>query len=276
MRSRRPIIATDINYWKYLYEGGLACPKIAELVDRDPGVIWRVLTRERVQLRDNRKYTVDEYFFDLPLHLESQRYWLGFVIADGIIRPNMLVIKLGHKDRLHLVKFKKDIQSSHPIKDAEETRGSKTYYSSTISIGSVYLTSSLSQYGVIQNKMYRSYVPRGLENDIPFWRGVFDGDGGFSLRDRKDGSRATLTGSEKIIASFRDFIFKHTNSYPKIRQVKQTFSVEFGGNGLCRDIAHLLYDDASVFLERKMKLAQQLFSLEVRKRNVRKGNTRSS
>ena len=42
---------------------------------------------------------------------EEKAYWLGFIVADGYLNINkhMLRIKLGNRDRSHLIKFIKFI-----------------------------------------------------------------------------------------------------------------------------------------------------------------------
>lgn len=62
-----------------------------------------------------RLYSYDEKFFEI-IDNEEKSYWLGFIMADGCITKNKLIISLSEKDKSHLEKFKESIQSTHPIK----------------------------------------------------------------------------------------------------------------------------------------------------------------
>lgn len=273
MRKPRKFEEPEIKYIIESYKSGRTLAGIGLELDRHAAAVHRVLKREGITGRSIRRYTIDEKFFSPPLVTEEQKYWLGFILADGVIRPNMLVVKLQAGDFHHLEKLKASLSSNHPLKFATEIRkGGSSHDSVTVSLCSIKLVKSLSEYGVVQNKVHKTFVPEFLSKDRHFWRGVFDGDGGFNPRSARYGWRTGLTGSEDVVRCFRDFISSHTGALPKLRQVGETFSVQFGGNGVSQEIARLLYTGSTVYLDRKALLVEDLLKLKVQKRNCRKTN----
>ena len=63
---------------------------------------------------------------------EEKAYWLGFIVADGYLNldKHMLRIKLGHKDKQHLIKFINFIGGEESMLKYEihSITGNKNYY----------------------------------------------------------------------------------------------------------------------------------------------------
>lgn len=122
---------------------------------------------------------------------DNTAYWLGFLAADGSIHKNrhQLMIGLSRKDRPHLEKFIKFIESDVEINDRNmvcSTNG-KSYPSSLIHIYNKELVDDLAQYYIIANKSnqnidFLKYIPEPYK--IYFVLGYFDGDGFYTNTEK--------------------------------------------------------------------------------------------
>jgi hypothetical protein len=143
-----------------------------------------IFRRNGIQMRSRsqakRKYSLDEYFFDV-IDSESKAYWLGFLAADGSVcdRNHSIKVGLSSKDRGHLCKFKEALGSARPIYDGYTTLSNgKTYGHCEFSVGSIHVYYSLSRLGIKSNKSF-TCQPWLCSVDLVrhYWRGVVDGDG---------------------------------------------------------------------------------------------------
>ena len=67
-------------------------------------------------MHPNRKYHVNSNYFD-TINTEGKAYWLGFLFADAAVHPNRpsVALSLAMRDVDHLKKFKRYLNSGHPI-----------------------------------------------------------------------------------------------------------------------------------------------------------------
>ena len=72
--------------------------------------ITRLLEKQNIELRGNRKYFFNESIFD-NIDTAEKAYWIGFITADGYIneKRGWLSIQLQYSDIDHLKKFAKFI-----------------------------------------------------------------------------------------------------------------------------------------------------------------------
>jgi DNA invertase Pin-like site-specific DNA recombinase len=101
------------------YVEGESGPVLARDFGVTDGAILGVLQRHGVPRRSSsealRRYSCDHSFFD-EIDTEAKAYWLGFIAADGCVTDkNVLSISLSSRDHDHLLRFKADIQASHPV-----------------------------------------------------------------------------------------------------------------------------------------------------------------
>lgn len=204
-----------------------------------------------------RKYLVDKTFFE-KIDTPEKAYWLGFISADGwVCDQNKLSIELKNTDENHLKKFKKNIKSAHPITQR------KNRDACLIQIGSRKIVQDLKKMGITPNKslILKScqLVPEHLLKD--YWRGFIDGDGSIHI-DRKNW-RINLTGAYEICKDFDLFLHKKLNTNTREpnqkNKTKNTFLSIYGGNIQIKKICSLLYENSSVYLDRKYKLAKNIF-----------------
>jgi hypothetical protein len=212
-----------------------------------------------------RKHAVNLSYFR-KISTENKAYWLGFIAADGYVRetcPYSLSIGLKASDLGHLLKFKKEIEYSGPITYTAKTNSYR------IIIYSKELVEDLNRLGIRQRKSLTLKSWKGPKKYMRhYWRGVFDGDGCFSIcrKKRKNGATykpwvASIVGSKDMMTSFRRYVKNNsTNKYKRgnLFRYKKVYRVMYSGIQPAKTIAKLLYRKASVYLDRKKKLSEDI------------------
>lgn len=216
-----------------------------------------------------RKYTLNERFFDYGLLTEESAYWLGMLTSDGGIDKgsNRIKLELALKDELHVKKFAKDIGSNARIKyydklSFKNTNREKITHSVSIRVSSKHMVNSLAQYNVIARKTYSITFPKNLEDHEllrHYLRGIFDGDGCISGEPGKH-HQVYFSGRPEYIERLSEII--RNKLYIKgILTVKHNISIFT----VYRDednykLLKYMYDDSSVYLDRKYKKANEFIS----------------
>lgn len=123
----------------------------------------------------NRKYTINHNYFNIS-NL-SNRYWVGFIMADGHLTKNYLAISLSIKDKEHLEKFKKDLEYNGPL-HFEKNGGNPSV---RLLVSSKQIIKDLVQnFGLVIGKKAKSLKPPILLDDdsiAMLIKGYIDGDG---------------------------------------------------------------------------------------------------
>lgn len=199
-----------------------------------------------------RRYQVDETYFD-AIDSENKAYALGFIVADGYVDEelNRIVIALHAKDEDILVKIRKVMSSTHPIR-TELKKNQRI-----LSINSAILVRALSSKGVCQGKSKTmtdevwSHVPEEFKRD--FLRGYFDGDGCMTLGAKYSSGVKYLIqiiGTEKFLTG------TYQKWYPSTCKLHAYKSCDMHAWKLSSKAAVLdflgkLYDGSSIYLDRK-------------------------
>jgi len=119
------------------------------------------------------------------------RYWLGFIWADGCLKPHSkhnkslrLTIALQYGDKSHLLKLADDLKLSHEV---VRFGNIGKYKMCSIRINDNDLAATLSQYGINprSNKTYKKHVPN-LPDYKDYVRGIIDGDGCLYFKQNKN------------------------------------------------------------------------------------------
>ena len=218
--------------------------------------IRSILVGENIKIRKSgTHYIFNENYFDELLD-EHRTYWVGFIMADGCVYKNTLQFNIHRKDRTHLEKFKKDIQSNHIIYHIRNA--------CRLMITSKKLCDSLTKFNIVPRKSLIAKTPTNIPNNLMrhFWRGVFDGDGSlYFIKDKR--KRKTkickrkywglnLAGTEDIVKNFVKFI-KEDLRFAKVRKIcycmtQSSFEIF--------NITNLLYKDTAIYLNRKYRKYQ--------------------
>jgi hypothetical protein len=203
---------------------------------------------------------------------EQSCYWAGFIAADGNVdSKNRIRITLKYDDINHLEKFKEFLKSTHTV-------GSNTtkYNRCSFEFTSPKIREVLEyNFGIIPNKTdkleFPSYIPTKYLGH--YLRGYFDGDGciceSFSNKNSVTASiYATFASGSK---SFSEGLFKYLQDKLQLGGHLQVFEgvtkwqLKYNTND-AKILLGFLYENSTVYLDRKFQLYQRLVVEDVRKK----------
>ena len=212
-----------------------------------------------------RKYPVQEDFFDV-IDTEQKAYVLGLLYADGYNNTDRNSVSLGLKesDKKILDKITTLIQPTKPLQyvDTYKSRkktgfeNSKNQY--RLVIANKHISQRLVELGCGKAKTHNLTFP--TEEQVPshlvrhFVRGYFDGDGSVSGDKQKV---LSFEGTINFLLPLQQILIKELNfSETKLEQRHKDRdnnirSLRYGGINQCITFRDWLYQDATIYLERK-------------------------
>ena len=213
--------------------------------------ITRLLEKQNIELRGNRKYFFNESIFD-NIDTAEKAYWIGFITADGYIneKRGWLSIQLQYSDIDHLKKFAKFINCpEEKIKTIKHNiTGNLLCY---IELDSRKLTNSLIKLNIRQGNSANEHVaPIPNEFIKDYIRGIIDGDGNIGKKN------INICNSIEVLNYIKDYLNKTCyTSIGKICNHCNTYRIYICKN---RDIVldHLYYDNC-VCLNRKYNYVKE-------------------
>lgn len=229
--------------------------------------VWKPKTFEdRIKLsRAHRKYNLDESFFE-KIDNEEKAYWLGFFSGDGTITDeNRLKLRLAIKDKVHLKKFKEIVQWNGRDYFPKDQKALE------VNFRSFKMVKDLANYFVTPRKTFAvkfPNIPKSLERH--FIRGVFDADGCINKSIRLTrgksgqiyicyGGEFSIEGNEEFVSEIQKRLMELGLPQTSLNYSGKTINrVRYGGINQLRKIYNYLYKDATVFLERKKKLFEEI------------------
>lgn len=256
---------------QYVNNKDVSLLSLSKQFNVSPPTLKKLMIKEGVALKTLRDYrmiySINEHFFD-EIDTEEKAYWLGFLYADGVVNEdeNRVRLNLSKVDKNHLVKFKRALSSTHPIKETSKTTSEKTYEGVYVSFRSSHMVKALVEKGCFQRKTEELLFPTSdvLPDSLVhhFIRGYFDGDGSISYTTpkRKHSNRRAykigITGTENMVDNIKQILglTVKTQKYNNMRVIQP------GGNRQCERIFQYLYKDATVFLDRKYKTFIEMVS----------------
>lgn len=153
-------------------------------------------------------------------------YYLGFIAADGTVRPRRNEIKIGLSsiDRDFLVTFKEKLKSEREIKDYITGNGFKI---SELVFSSQNIKEQLAKYSIVPNKTEFGVSFKNIPNEfkLAFIKGFFDGDGCFTFNSNTKQCKITFTSHTKGILEEINEYFEKKGSYYQKKY-----------NGICYDL----------------------------------------
>jgi hypothetical protein len=230
---------------------------IAKRFDIDCSTVRDIVRRNGFNVRtiseSVRKFKFNYSFFE-NIDSESKAYYLGFIISDGCINRNCLVITIQERDSYILENFKNMIDFDGKLYNINYKKRNENFSNQkSINLISNKLVSDLSKYGVISNKSHKTKFP-----NIPdylyhhFIRGVFDGDGCVSISGKT--LNFNIVGNKELIEEIQLILIKNCNlnrtKFGKSKSENIVY-VRYGGNLQCKKIFDYLYQDSNIFLQRK-------------------------
>lgn len=232
--------------------------------------IYRMLKNIGIVRNDSeksRKYTYNKEYFKI-IDNEEKAYWLGFIYADGYIingikgkNKDSLGITLSIEDKEHIEKFKKSIDSNHPINIYKTKYGTN---SARIVIQDEELVADLIKLGVLRNKSLKLKFPTSdIVNEsliYHFIRGYFDGDGSLKKKGKNiKGYDFSVLGTIEFLTELKVYL----NVNNKIRKCNKNnevnnYHLTFGGNQKVKHVTKKLYENATIYLNRKYERYKEI------------------
>ena len=219
---------------------------------------------------------VNETYFS-NITSEEQAYWLGFIAADGNINDSSsktalrLRVMLSQRDGSHVEKLKAAIGYSGDVRYHDSRSGTTITHKASIDIASHQMASDLIACGVTPRKSFTLQPWDGpLYLMRHYWRGLFDGNG--SLFTSKNGNwSAHYCGSEFIVKAFQNYMMAQGikgikggkgGALRHDRDTPDLWRVEYGGRKTPQAVVRVMYDRATVYLDRKMEIAQSWLAID--------------
>lgn len=221
----------------------------------------------------HRIYHHNEDYFE-NIDNEHKAYWLGFIFADGHITnhdkrygQDQFGISQNEEDIDMLYRFKEDIQATNPIHKYNSNTHPDGKALCRIQLVSQKTVNDLIDKGCYKQKSLILQPPKNVPDKlIPhFIRGYFDGDGSIikSKNDKykiTDGYKYDIDfTTTKEIADWLAYYFDMGNVIKEPRREK-TYYYRLGGHKQIIEFYHILYDDATIYMERKYNRFQELLS----------------
>ncbi len=201
-------------------------------------------------IHHNRKYQIKTDFFR-TIDSEEKAYWLGFIFADGSIssEKGRFAIAVAESDKDHLQKMNVTIGANKDLYYSDKNKSFR------LTIDSIDIKKDLIALGAIPNKTYSCCIPNLPDKFMNhFIRGYFDGDGCLTNTEAVPkfgmvGNIDFLTGVKNVLIKnigLSDLKFRHDK-----RHDERIVSLEYGGRINAVLFGEYIYQDASVYLERK-------------------------
>lgn len=232
--------------------------------------IYKYMKKHGIEYKNGhgRKYHCDESFFHV-IDTEAKAYWLGFIYGDGCVAysdksctaPNRLQINLSSRDRCQLEDFNHDISGDFPITDYIPKGSYAQNPMSRLNINSIEMCKDLISHGCIPNKTRQLSFPY---SSVPehfychFIRGFFDADGCIA-----QGPVFSITKYIPFLLQIQDILESKCIAYNGRICIYKDRAEEIGdlkyyNKSNVFSLAVYLYNDATVFLERKCQKAYSI------------------
>ena len=251
------------------------CKSIRQ-IEQDYGVtrysVAKYLEEQNIKItkgNHHRKYIHQFDYFE-TIDTEEKAYWLGFMFADGYIvdysnryGEDKFGITLHSDDVETLERFRESIKSTNPITDVSSNGRSLR----RIIMSSQKTVDDLISHGCVKQKSLILKPPINIPDNLihHFIRGFFDGDGSiFWNKSEFEHHKTWNTPSYAIsITSTKEmieWIIEQVGfgNLKKEERREKTWYYRQGGNNKARAFCEYIYKDATIFMERKYKLYQDL------------------
>ena len=248
------------------YEDGASLASLSRQTGLSTYKIKKILQNNSIKIRTRFEQTIftnmsrgkqiNHNYFD---ELNNEKvYYLGFLAADGCVRPNRNEIKIGLSaiDREWLEEFKLKLNSEREIEDYITGKG---FAVSELKFSSLKIKTELAKYSIIPNKTYLGITMKAIPDKykLAFIKGYFDGDGCFVFNKNTKQCFLKITSHTKEILEEISYFFKAGNIYSHGKD----FELDFSTNPTLK-IMELFYNLDTPCLKRKKE--KYLEALKIR------------
>jgi len=256
------LVDLDNNVKSYIineYENGRSSSSLAREFSVAPNNMTSFIRKLGVSIRRYHSYH-HKTFSKWPINTEYGDYWLGFLLADGHINKNKIVVELSYKDYDHLKKFGAYVCESIPI-IISNNRISPNSKTSKIEICSKSICKSLISIGW-NNFKYdgNPKIFKEIKSHRHLMRGFFDGDGSIGPREFNISSPHynILHSINKILkeigCSIKVYCDKRSARFRKTKHgndLKDLFRIRTTDKSKILSIYNWFYDSSSIYMSRK-------------------------
>lgn len=267
-----------IDAHKMYVEQNLTTYQLGKLFNCSASVFQREFKKANLIVKDNshsrQKYPIRENIFDF-VDTEEKAYWLGFLYADGnVSKSNRVRLSLAEEDIEIVKKFSNFIFEQERIKFYQQPEDRKSSQNLVyVDVCNKHIAQTLTKLGCPPKKTFILTFPIWLDKNLHnhFIRGYFDGDGCLSNykekqkgrgKNNKDVFVSEYEKSHFSILSTKEFltslqiIFSElgiNSSLSKRHKERKNnnFTLTVNGNRQIQRLMNWLYQDATIFLQRK-------------------------
>lgn len=275
----RTMTPDSIKIIKEKYLEGETIEEITDKYFKDKycsGEINMVLRKLGITRPNGIQAKINHDYFE-NIDSEHKAYWLGFIYADGSITKKVyekgsytyrLRMELMFEDKYILEQMALDLESDLKPKEYYNDTSSfegynKPKHTAYIMFSSKKMGEDLVKLGVMPNKtLILKSLPSIPDNLMKhFIRGYFDGDGSVYLT--KDNTiKTAFYGTHDFINSIQDFLIKELDLTKKKITDQKEANVSFVGMAKqeSEKLYHYMYDEATIFLNRKYEKYNKYFN----------------
>lgn len=240
---------------KELYDSGIYTNEIDKILNLKSRTSQYILNKNNIVLRHRgpKSKIGKEDFFD-TIDCEAKAYFLGYIMADGNVSINnnqySLKFHISIQDREIVDKFLEVINSSNKATIREE---SQSYY---VSLTSVHMCKRLMALGVVPRKTGIEAISKDIPRNLihHYLRGVFDGDGITDISKKRSG----FIGSINMISGILEELKEKLTVFEAGKNKKVVYFL--GGKKFSKKLYNYLYDEATIWLERKRTRLEYIYS----------------
>ena len=250
--------------WQEMYECGCLLQDIAKLYGVTRATVSNLLKKNGVVV-DRYTYHFNEHYFD-NIDSQDKAYILGLLWADGYncVEKGSISIQLQEQDKNLLEKINNVTNNERPLrKTCLSEKSPKWQDQYMLTWQSKYVSNLLDDLGMHQRKSLVLEYPKWLDESLHrhFIRGYFDGDGSISLSKEGKFASLNMVGTKMFLCTIQDII-KNTLGVEvfvqrDIRARDPICVLRCSTKDGVKNILDWIYNDASLFLDRKYQKYQQ-------------------
>lgn len=242
---------TKNEYICDLYLNGVSIKSLGIKFGIDKRRIEKIIS-QKIQLRDknssHRLTEFNETIFDI-IDSEEKAYWLGFFYADAYNSDtiNTFSIALKQEDHDHLVKLCEFIGlPKEKIRTYNSKLDGKEYPTCSLKLYSKHVCQKMIELGCPRAKSFIITFPEWLSKDlqVPFIRGMFDGDGSLCKRVNNEW-KWSLATTKECGESIQYIILDQLKFIVNLSYISKTknntYELESNGNEKVLKLAEWLY-----------------------------------
>ena len=251
-----------------LYKQGVSAKQLGIKFSIDKRRIQK-WAKERGNLRtreESHRFTeFNEHILDV-IDTPEKAYWLGMLYADGFNADNVNTVSLTLKedDLSHVEKFADFL--AIPKEKTYHSESKKFHKSCTCKAYSKHLCTKLTELGCPRAKSFIITFPEWLDSSLHshFIRGMFDGDGCLTLREKQMEWKWSVVTTQECAESIQYIVLEQlgflVGAYNISKTGNNTVEMQKSGNESILKLMEWLYKDSndSIRLTRKFNKYEQL------------------